>query len=363
MFTQRTCIRILTGLFVMVALSACDRSVDLRFKAQPGDKRVFQVTRDFKISGPDMMGESDSQQNTSRATYTYEVTGAGDAGNTQAKVTGSLADLAGNDTLAPIIAAIMEEGPAMLAEMGLPMGENPFADQGDVELTVEIDPAGALASVSGMDETGEKRVATVKQLFKEQMGAQQEQMQQMLTMMGVDAAGFMQQMEALLDKPLWQLRKAMSNQAAIMNLRFLTDVLPAETVQVGSTWKKDSETMFPPAFVFETFTVTDRAGGVCTLKYEANLTPRSDNSIDLGIVRLTFQVEGTKTGTIQVDEQTGWVKAATINVKQSANVSVKRDLSSLGPEMAAMLAMLGLGDMDDIPFNMEGTVHVESGLD
>ncbi len=67
MSIQRLCIRILTGLFIMTALSACDRSVDLRFKAQPGDKRVFHVTRDFKLAVPDMpgtRGSSDSEPST-----------------------------------------------------------------------------------------------------------------------------------------------------------------------------------------------------------------------------------------------------------------------------------------------------------
>jgi len=244
MSMQRTCIRILTGLFVMTALSACDRSVDLRLNVQPGDKRVFNVTNALKTTVS--MGQMGipAIEDSGRHTFTYQIEEVNEIGNVTANVSCDFAAVAGGGQMSSVL-EMMGQG-------------NPIADAGLVELTVELGPDGAVNSVTGMTEPAEKVIAAIAESAREQMAAQSAQIAAQL---GPAAAAMMGQMDGVFDEMVRELEKVMSNQAAKGQLALLTDVLPSEKVSVGSSWQKNWALGGLPVELAGTCTTTARGTG------------------------------------------------------------------------------------------------------
>ncbi|NQT16347.1 MAG: hypothetical protein HQ582_26555 [Planctomycetes bacterium] len=106
---------------------------------------------------------------------------------------------------------------------------------------------------------------------------------------------------------------------------------PAEPVAIGDSWSKRSITTRGLAVtVNNTWTLKSRRRGVAVLDLRSTVQPNPDGQgVSTGDVRLEYDVRGTQSGFLQIDEATGWVLGSTVSQRVSGEVKFRE-----GPEFA-----------------------------
>jgi len=133
----------------------------------------------------------------------------------------------------------------------------------------------------------------------------------------LDAAGGV---DGMVNKVAEGIRKSLSNERMRQQLQMLTLRCPRMPIRAGSTWTRDVDLVYPmPMRVSETYKVTARGSGAINLAYQGVITP-SEQAIDLGVVSITADMTGTQKGSIQIDEATGWIRAAGIDVSMAGMI-------------------------------------------
>jgi hypothetical protein len=75
-----------------VLFSACNKSVDLKLRLQPGDKRVVEITNDLTTTVT-VMGNTQTQPQQNTLRYTYEVESVDESGVATVKVTTDMSSM------------------------------------------------------------------------------------------------------------------------------------------------------------------------------------------------------------------------------------------------------------------------------
>jgi hypothetical protein len=107
-----------------------------------------------------------------------------------------------------------------------------------------------------------------------------------------------------------QMEAQFGLEAIKSSLATLTGFYPTTPVKVGDTWTKEQTvTSGMQNVVKTTYTLTERKGGVATITYVGTVQSDPDAAaIEMMGMEMTYDLSGTKTGTILVDEKTGWAK-------------------------------------------------------
>ncbi|MEM8524007.1 MAG: DUF6263 family protein [Bacteroidota bacterium] len=90
----------------------------------------------------------------------------------------------------------------------------------------------------------------------------------------------------------------------------MTGFFPEEPVKVGDTWMKSNKIESGMAMVVETtYILKERKDGIAYIDFSAKVTtdPEADG-IEMMGMQMKYDLAGTQSGTIQVDEKTGWTK-------------------------------------------------------
>ncbi|MEM1328346.1 MAG: DUF6263 family protein [Bacteroidota bacterium] len=109
------------------------------------------------------------------------------------------------------------------------------------------------------------------------------------------------------------------------SLAMLTGFYPDEPVKVGDTWTKiQTVTSGIQNKIETTYTLTERKGGVATITFVGKVQSDPDaEAIEMMGMQMSYDLAGTQSGTILVDEKTGWAK----QTKGEQNMEGKMNMS------------------------------------
>ena len=227
-------------------------------------------------------------QNTS-VTLTYDVESVDPDGLVTMKVTFDEADLGDITGMGAMMGGMGAGGAAPLdSDLGL-VGKS---------FTMKATPDGRVQEVRGMMDIVEEMTRKVteevtKQLDKIQLPpAVKAQMGQLGSAVGA------------------QLRQTLGDSAMREKMEDMMTMYPETPVRVRSTWTKGGVRSYgmAPMGRSETWKLTGRKDGVLTLEVSSEITPNTDApAMDMGFVRMNIELSGQQSGTVEVDEATGWI--------------------------------------------------------
>ena len=273
---------LLSCVFLTVLFSACNKSVDLKLRLQPGDKRVVELRSDVDVT-MSLMGMEIPLPKGATERYALEVLSVDDSGAATAKVTTNIESLLG------IWAAQFDT----MGDGGSPLGK-----VGDFDLTVTIAPDGTVRSVDGME-------PVVESLVKDMKEEMQKQMVQLMANMSPQAQAEMAKrggLDGMLDEVAKGIREQLNDDKAQKKLQEVFDFYPSEPVRVGSTWSKDKTV--DGIKESTTYTVAARGGGVMNINVKTSVSGSYEG---MDAASGDTSLSGEESGTLQIDEATGWV--------------------------------------------------------
>lgn len=98
---------------------------------------------------------------------------------------------------------------------------------------------------------------------------------------------------------------------------------PERPVAVGDSWERDvTVTKGFPATIRGTYTLKGRNGGVAEIALAASVATGGENAgaVELGTGKMTYDLKGEQSGTIKVDEATGWTRALSTEQVLTGNI-------------------------------------------
>ncbi len=108
------------------------------------------------------------------------------------------------------------------------------------------------------------------------------------------------------------------------NLEMLTAIMPESEVKVGSTWNNEQYTSSGlPLIVKNTFTLKSIDKGIAEITVSADMSVDPENgSTEIQGMPATFFLEGTRTGTFDMEVSTGFITSAEINDEIVGSISL-----------------------------------------
>ncbi|HSU65517.1 MAG TPA: DUF6263 family protein [Tepidisphaeraceae bacterium] len=145
--------------------------------------------------------------------------------------------------------------------------------------------------------------------------------------------------KALLDRVLGQLnlpdatarsaaeklvRQELNESSLKRGLENLFAPLPDHPVALGDIWKHSAHTTAGLSITIDsTYTLKSRQDGVATLSVAANLNTTKDSAIPVTPLTLTYEFHGTQTGSLDIDESTGWIKRSDLSQTLTGSVTIR----------------------------------------
>jgi hypothetical protein len=125
------------------------------------------------------------------------------------------------------------------------------------------------------------------------------------------------------DQVVQNLRKQFGANAVEQSLEQITSFFPGRPVSVGDRWKDSTEanTGFPMVIKSE-YVLKSRKEGTAMIDVTSELSSDPQNAMALGPLTMAYDVSGTQTGNIMVDENTGLPTKSEISLQFSGNVDV-----------------------------------------
>lgn len=144
------------------------------------------------------------------------------------------------------------------------------------------------------------------------------------------------------------MRSQFNDEAMQASMEMMSAIYPEEPVAVGDTWEQEMEANFGfPMAMETTWTLEEVEGGVATLSVEADITsPEDAEPMEMGPVKMTFALEGRQTGTMKLDEESGWTREANFEQDMEGQMEVE------APNQPQPLA---------IPMKIQSTITIDSG--
>lgn len=93
------------------------------------------------------------------------------------------------------------------------------------------------------------------------------------------------------------------------------NILPKEGAKIAGTWK-ETENLDPEGKIKNTttYTLSKVENGVAEISVKGSIPKKSEKQTQEGITA-TMSIEGTQSGTIKVDENTGWIQTSKMTIK------------------------------------------------
>lgn len=122
-----------------------------------------------------------------------------------------------------------------------------------------------------------------------------------------------------------QMSAGFGDSGLAKNMEMLTAIMPGESVKVGSTWTNQQFTSTGlPLIVANTFTLKSVENGIAVIDVKANITVDPDAaSTEIQGMKAAYFMEGSRTGTIQLEVNTGWANSAEINDKIVGSITIE----------------------------------------
>ncbi|MCL4219351.1 MAG: hypothetical protein KJ052_20405 [Candidatus Hydrogenedentes bacterium] len=213
------------------------------------------------------------------------------------------------------------------AGMGEMMGgmgglENLSTALNNAEFTAEILPNGKVYSVTGLDQKVREAVSSAD------LGAMGQ------LMPAADLKKFIQEM----------MREVMGDEVVQEQLTAMLAYMSPQPVDVGDIWTTSYSMKHQTPFVAtNTYTLRERRDGISVIDYTSELTPNTE-AASLSLMQgmsIERSFQGTVSGTIEVEEATGWP------VKNESKVDIS------GTQSMNLMGGINL----DVQMTVEGTVN------
>jgi len=171
---------------------------------------------------------------------------------------------------------------------------------------------------------------------------------------GVDEmiSRMLEQLDMLQDPTLDALEQSLRNQfgenAIKESLGNMLSIYPEMPVKIGDAWSKTFVISLGfPMILENTWTLVGRQGGVATIEVHSTIKPNLEGGpIEMGYVKLSYDVFGEQWGTLEMDESTGWTVSSVVTQEVSGTVTLE------GGEMGEQAVSW--------PISWEGTVTIET---
>ncbi|OGF66666.1 MAG: hypothetical protein A2Y62_21365 [Candidatus Fischerbacteria bacterium RBG_13_37_8] len=123
-------------------------------------------------------------------------------------------------------------------------------------------------------------------------------------------------------------------------------IYPEKPVGVGDTWSKVVLVSKGfPMILTNNFTLKKRKNGIATVEIKSSVQPYPEAApMEMGPIKLKYELSGTQEGTMELEEATGWSKRATIKQNFTGTVHIEG-----APQMSGM----------SFPMTVEGTITLE----
>lgn len=289
-------------------LAGCGQKVDLDFKPAAGDTRTISTHTNLNTTTA-MMGQNQTQPVNVTSTMTAAV------------------DSITPEGVVKLNMRVESLGLPAAAGMGEMMGgmgglENLSTALNNAEFTAEILPNGKVYSVTGLDQKVREAVSSAD------LGAMGQ------LMPAADLKKFIQEM----------MREVMGDEVVQEQLTAMLAYMSPQPVDVGDIWTTSYSMKHQTPFVAtNTYTLRERRDGISVIDYTSELTPNTE-AASLSLMQgmsIERSFQGTVSGTIEVEEATGWP------VKNESKVDIS------GTQSMNLMGGINL----DVQMTVEGTVN------
>jgi len=130
-----------------------------------------------------------------------------------------------------------------------------------------------------------------------------------------------------------QLRKQFGSKAVSEMVKQMTATYPDKPVAIGGSWSKSMDvTRGFPVALDSTWTLRARRNGVATIDVKSRVRPSTNTDpVQMGPMSLTYSLKGEQTGTVQVDEASGWMLSSKLTQDISGQITATGAPGTSGP--------------------------------
>jgi len=146
-----------------------------------------------------------------------------------------------------------------------------------------------------------------------------------------------------------QLSAMFGDEALTEMMENMMAIYPEGPVGIGDSWnKKVSITKGFPMTLDTTYTLKERKDGVATVAVTSKVSSNPQAPpMEMGFMKIRYDLKGTQTGTLRMDEANGWTDAATLSQNFSGTVHVEKN-----PRMPRGMSW---------PISLVGTINLSRG--
>lgn len=120
------------------------------------------------------------------------------------------------------------------------------------------------------------------------------------------------------------IRQQLSEANLKQSLRDIFAPLPDHPVAIGESWtRRTPVTMGFPMNVETTYTLQGRDNGIATISVTGKVATAPNAMMDLGAVKMDYNLKGEQTGSLEIIESSGWTRASTLSQHLSGNATVR----------------------------------------
>jgi len=122
-----------------------------------------------------------------------------------------------------------------------------------------------------------------------------------------------------------QISSGFGDAGLAKNLEMFTAIMPTNTVKVGASWTNEQYTASGlPLILNNTFTLKSLSDGMATIEVKSDISVDPENSTtDIQGMKASYFLEGDRTGTIEMEVNTGFVTTANIDDKIIGSISLE----------------------------------------
>jgi hypothetical protein len=123
------------------------------------------------------------------------------------------------------------------------------------------------------------------------------------------------------------------------NVQNMFALYPEQPVAVGDAWQRKLVVAKGfPVVIEGTYTLKAREAGVATVDVKATLSPNeAAGAVELGTGKMSYDLTGEQSGTVQIDEATGWTRALT--TEQVVSGTIRFQGTGGAPEVASPITI------------------------
>lgn len=276
-------------LVVLALLASCggSKKLDLRLRLEAGKSYGVRMIADQTITQT-LAGQTQTMTQSVGMAYTYDVQSVEPDGTMRIKVTYDWV-LYKQDGPMGTFSYDSANPPATVPQAAL--GYAALVGRG---FTVQIKPNGEIADIQGVDEL----------------------LAGMLDALGVPPGSERDELEA-------SLRSQFGSESLKDSFEKAALFYPDKPVAVGDSWsKKISVETGMPMVLDTTWTLKARKNGVATVETRSDVQTNPEaEPLEVAGMTITYQLSGEQSGTMELDEKTGWLMSATLKQDLAGQIS------------------------------------------